>query len=189
MLGAMIQVVRLAAGPAWTPPTIRIESPNSEWVCSSADLEASRMQFGGSVLAIAVPYALLDSRLNSAAPIGAAPNKMTAEPDAPDDFVESLHQAVASLSTQTPMSIRLGAEIASTSPRSLRRWLAREGTSWRQIVDRVRFEACGRMLCDPAVSLTRIASELRYADQAHFTRAFQRWTGETPSLYRQRRMH
>jgi AraC-like DNA-binding protein len=35
------------------------------------------------------------------------------------------------------------------------------------------------------LSITQIALELGYADAAHFTRAFQRWTGVTPSAYRQ----
>ena len=91
--------------------------------------------------------------------------------------------------SEMPLSIELGAEIAQTSPRSLRRWLAQEGTSWRQVVDRVRLEACAPLLLSPSITLAEISARLGYSDPAHFTRAFQRWTGESPSAYRNRRVN
>jgi len=87
-----------------------------------------------------------------------------------------------------PLSLELGAEIAETSPRTLRRWLAKEGTSWRGILNRIRFEAARNRMLEPTLPLAEIAAELGYADQAHFTRAFRRWTGESPSGYRRRRL-
>jgi AraC-like DNA-binding protein len=45
-----------------------------------------------------------------------------------------------------------------------------------------------KRLLEPTLTLTEIAAELGYADQAHFTRAFRRWTGESPSGYRRRRL-
>ena len=88
----------------------------------------------------------------------------------------------ASLIDAIPLSLELGAEIAETSPRTLRRRLAHEGTSWRRILDRVRFEACERRMLESSLTLTEIAGELGYSDQAHFTRAFYRWTGEALEL-------
>jgi AraC-like DNA-binding protein len=37
---------------------------------------------------------------------------------------------------------------------------------------------------DQDVTFTEIAHHLGYTDQAHFTRAFRRWAGVTPSWYR-----
>ena len=107
---------------------------------------------------------------------------------AANDFVASLQQAIAPLANETPLSLELGAEIANTSPRTLRRWLALQGTTWRQIVDRVRFEACERRILESSLTITEISADLGYSDQAHFTRAFHRWTGEAPSAYRRRRL-
>ena len=42
-------------------------------------------------------------------------------------------------------------------------------------------------MLEPSLTLTEIAADLGYADQAHFTGAFYRWTGEAPSAYRRRR--
>jgi AraC-like DNA-binding protein len=34
--------------------------------------------------------------------------------------------------------------------------------------------------------VTEIADELGYSDVANFTRAFRRWTGDTPAAYRRK---
>jgi hypothetical protein len=135
MLGSMVQVVRLAAGPHWVPASIRLESASSEWATRAADLETSGVHYGGRVLAIAVPYDLLDQRLGTAASAGTtrAPGEETL---GSDDLVGSLQQALAPLVGEIPLSIKLAAELANTSARTLLRWLAQEGTSWRQIIDR-----------------------------------------------------
>jgi AraC-like DNA-binding protein len=43
------------------------------------------------------------------------------------------------------------------------------------------------MLADSAAAIGQIARNLGYSDPAHFTRAFQRWTGCTPRDFRDRR--
>ena len=187
MLRALIQVVRLAAGPGWIPPRVRLESPGSDWILRAESLGDVRVEFGGPVMAIAVPYALLRSRIRQPGTRRARHAAVEREPGLPtpaSDFVGTLQQALEPLVGEGELSIELGAEIARTSPRTLSRWLASEGTSWRRLVDRVRLDAADRMLADPALPLGEIAAELGYSDHAHFTRAFRRWTGESPSAYR-----
>jgi len=184
-LGSLIQVVRLVAGSQWSPPVVRIESPGSEWALRTKRLEQSRLEFGSPVLEIAIPQNLLDQRL----PQPPSSRRATGQGDAPaaNDFAGSLVQALVPLATEVPLTLDLGAEIAETTPRTLHRWLAQEGTDWRSVVDRARFEASGRLLSDPSLTLAEVATTLGYSDHAHFTRAFRRWTGEAPSVYRPRR--
>jgi AraC-like DNA-binding protein len=170
MLGSMIQVVRMAAGCQWAPPAIRLESRSSDWVLRATGLEDSRASFGGPVLAIAVPYDLLDRRLRRAASAETAPAREGTKVLAADDFAGSLHQALAPFANETSLSLELGAEIANTSPRTLRRWLALQGTSWRQIVDRVRFETCERRILESSLTITEIsATRIRPTSRAPFT--------------------
>jgi AraC-like DNA-binding protein len=185
-LGLLIHVVGLFAGSQWSPPAIRIESRVSESALHIEGLEQTRLEFGGPVLAIAIPRVLLDRRL----PRPPSSRSTTGQGGAPaaNDFVRSLVQALELLATEAPLTLDLGAEIAETSPRTLQRRLAQERTNWRSVVDRARFEASDRLLSNSSLSLVEIATTLGYSDHAHFTRAFHRWTGEAPSVYRHRQM-
>jgi len=81
-----------------------------------------------------------------------------------------------------------GQEIASellwTTPRTLRRRLAEEGTSWRRIVNDLKFARAVARLQEGRSSVGEIAEELGYTDTAHFTRFFRRRAGIAPSAYR-----
>jgi AraC-like DNA-binding protein len=51
-------------------------------------------------------------------------------------------------------------------------------------VDEVRFEIARQMLENSAMDVSQIAGCLAYADASAFTRAFRRWSGTTPPLWR-----
>lgn len=73
------------------------------------------------------------------------------------------------------------------SERSLRRRLAAESTSYRDLVRTILEAHADQMLRDPKQSIQETAHALGYADAATFHRAFKRWTGRTPKEYRSRR--
>ena len=72
------------------------------------------------------------------------------------------------------------------SARTLRRQLAEEGTSYREIVDEVRFEVAKRYLETPELTVGQIAGLLDYDDPANFRRAFKRWSGVSAQAWRGR---
>ncbi len=104
------------------------------------------------------------------------------------DFIGSLKQLVRSHLEDGGLSITSAAEAAGLSTRSFQRRLAENGLSYSRLVDQVRFDLAMTWLRDPEVHLTDIAFELGYSEPATFTRAFQRWTGTSPSDYRRQRM-
>src|SRR5690606_15096434 len=71
-----------------------------------------------------------------------------------------------------------------TSPRSLRRHLRGEGTSFRDVLDHVLASEAARGLEVPDCDLRAVAERLGYTDLVSFRRAFQRWYGLTPTAYR-----
>ena len=73
-----------------------------------------------------------------------------------------------------------------SSSRTLRRRLAHAGTSFQQVVDGQRCELALRLLEDPAIRTTDVATRLSFRDPKSFTRAFRRWTGMSPREYRGR---
>jgi AraC-like DNA-binding protein len=79
---------------------------------------------------------------------------------------------------------RVIARRIGSSERTLRRALAREGTSFRTLVSDVRGEQARVLLGDPKLSLTDIAFALGFSEHSAFTRAFKRWFGVAPARYR-----
>jgi AraC-like DNA-binding protein len=73
----------------------------------------------------------------------------------------------------------------AVSPRTLQRLFRRYvGVTPKWVLQRYRIHEAGeRMLVDPDVDLARLAFELGYADQAHFTNDFRARVGQAPSEY------
>lgn len=71
------------------------------------------------------------------------------------------------------------------SARTLKRRLADEGASFRQVLDGLRSDRAARLLREGR-TLADVAERLGYADAAGFSRAFRRWTGLTPGAWRRR---
>ncbi|AXI47583.1 AraC family transcriptional regulator [Sulfitobacter sp. SK012] len=67
--------------------------------------------------------------------------------------------------------------------RTMTRRLAAEGTSFKALLEGVLCDLSKRFLRD-GESIAQIAFMLDFSDQAAFSVAFKRWTGETPARYR-----
>ncbi|MFN3339663.1 MAG: AraC family transcriptional regulator [Dietzia sp.] len=82
------------------------------------------------------------------------------------------------LSQGAPMT-SVAAELG-VSPRTLRRHLSDEGTSYQRLLDDVRVELAERMLATGLLSVEDVAIRLGYAEASSFIHAFRRLTGNTP---------
>lgn len=76
------------------------------------------------------------------------------------------------------------AAVMHMSGRTLQRRLKDHRTSFEDVVDEVRKAQAMSLLHDEKLSLGEVAFLLGYADQATFSRAFKRWTGNAPGEYR-----
>lgn len=72
----------------------------------------------------------------------------------------------------------------NVSPRTLRRRLQQEGTSFRKTLEAVRLELAQRYLTETARSIGSIADLLGYEDQNSFSHAFKVSVGMPPMQYR-----
>jgi AraC-like DNA-binding protein len=72
------------------------------------------------------------------------------------------------------------------SGRSLKRKLQAEGTSYLALLEEVRQRDAFQLLRHSTMELQQIAARLGYTNPANFTRAFRKWTGDSPSQYRRR---
>jgi AraC-like DNA-binding protein len=82
------------------------------------------------------------------------------------------------------------ADMAATrmgySRQTLFRRLKEEGTSYTELVDTLRYQMAIEYLKVPKTSINETAYLVGFSEPAAFSRAFKRWTGETPAKFRQK---
>lgn len=100
-------------------------------------------------------------------------------------FITTVAEALTLSATGYPGMDQI-AERLHLSTRTLMRRLDKLGVSFRQLMDERRRLDAQVLLADSTQSIEAIATRLGYANPANFTRAFRRWTNETPSKYRER---
>jgi AraC-like DNA-binding protein len=70
------------------------------------------------------------------------------------------------------------------STRTLRRRLEVQNTSYRGLLDELRFETAKILLRDTSMSIDSIAESIGFSDGAGLRRAFHRWRGVSPNIFR-----
>lgn len=75
----------------------------------------------------------------------------------------------------------------NVSARTLQRRLVEGGTTFREVSEAVRARLAEGYLADPSVSIAEVTFLLGFSEESAFTRAFRRWTGESPGQWRRRR--
>lgn len=81
-------------------------------------------------------------------------------------------------------------EIASKlclSPRTMRRHLQAYQLSYQDLLDEVRKAKAEAYMLNQNMSVTEIGYALGFHDTSNFSKAFKRWTGHSPSEYKQKR--
>ncbi len=70
------------------------------------------------------------------------------------------------------------------TPRTLRRRLADQGTSYQQILNETRKHLAIKFLRETSLSMDQIAERIGFSDARNFRHAFKKWTDTTPSSHR-----
>lgn len=70
------------------------------------------------------------------------------------------------------------------SVRTLRRRLKEENSSFRELLDEVRFQLAKEYLLDTRLPMTEIAELVGYTEAGNFSHAFRRWSGQPPRDFR-----
>jgi len=105
------------------------------------------------------------------------------EDDPPGSITDRINALIARKLGRSEVGIETAAAEMKMSVRTLRRHLAEEGTTFRQILQAHRRTAIEAMLSSNGARLSDVASRLSYSDSAVLSRAFKNWTGMSPSAY------
>ena len=181
-------ILRQLCGPSWKPDEVHFSHQKP------ADSRAYKQFFNAPVKFDTEHSGLLFSAHWLQQPVaGADPElyrflqKQIDEFDhrSADDFAEQVQRVLHSaLHTHQATADHI-AELFSIHPRTLNRRLKSCGTSFQQLADQTRFEIAQQLLENSSIQLNQIAATLDYADASAFSRAFRRWSGMSPTLWRE----
>lgn len=101
------------------------------------------------------------------------------------DLLGRLGHYIASSLSSGGTSLELVARSLGMSPRTLQRRLAEQQVEFSQLVEDVRRALATEYVAQADYSVTEVALLLGYAEASSFSRAFRRWTGQSPQAYRQ----
>jgi AraC-like DNA-binding protein len=173
---AVLRNVALLAG---VPEAVgaQFSQPYERAVDGLEETFGSSLQFGCDGDAIVIDRSILDLRV-------AAPHEANGAD--PVETATALGTLLKELLPYGDVTVDRVAALLRLSKRTLQRRLRDFGFSFEEIVDDVRrVEAIRRVVsCDGTAM--EIAFMLGYSDQAHFTRAFRRWTNMAPRDYARR---
>ncbi|KVE99163.1 AraC family transcriptional regulator [Burkholderia vietnamiensis] len=97
---------------------------------------------------------------------------------------EMVRQYLSATPGNVPLSLEDMARLMNMSPRTLKRRLHEEGTTFRVLLAQARGAMAETLLGDARLSLTEVAERLGFSDLSSFSQAFKRWYGLPPGTYR-----
>jgi len=152
----------------------------------AAAMQPIAVQTGAAQHRIAFPRESLTAKLPTADPV----TRMACAREC-ERLVQTreptLTATVRSRFAQTPDAMPAIDDLAAElhmSTRTLRRQLAAEGTSYRELRNDVGKALAIELLEVVGLSVTEVARRLGYSDAAAFSHAFHRWTGRAASDFR-----
>ncbi len=169
---------------------LRIEMPFAAplWNSMAAKYFPCPLVFDAEQLAFQLPAVLLDRRnpVSQLATYSAALRQCELDRLGLHTDLPTRIAAFLAACGEKPPAVEEVASAFCLSPRSLRRELARVGTSYRQLVLNERINMARRYLDGTPLPVEQIAWRTGYADTSNFIRAFRQVSGLTPEQYRRR---
>lgn len=189
-LGAVIRMGEFLHGQSFAGPDVEFWADYPEQPHHARFRESlPRIRYACPRMQARHPAAWLDRPLVLSEPVGNREAVAALESElrliASDDWVARTRALLAEPSNGYP-DLDATARKLRVSSRTLRRHLQEQRTSFHQLRDDARRARAITLLSQSALTIDAVARELGYGDATGFARAFQRWTGRSPSHYRKR---
>jgi AraC-like DNA-binding protein len=187
-LSAVIHMCRAMSNAEFAPELVTIKHPDNGHIDQYVSYFKSPVEFDADEDALHFDLTVLQQPLPvSNLELAHANDKVaerylaTLDPDLVQDKVREI---LLDLMPSGSVSQNEVAEQLHRSVSSLQRQLQSEGVSYRQILEDTRRALATQFVREERYSLSQIAYLLGFSDQANFSRAFKRWTGQTPTGFR-----
>jgi AraC-like DNA-binding protein len=188
-MGVHISLQRDIMGPAFAPSEVALTYSRSEDFHLTEELLGCKIRFNQPANQLAFNAKWLDEPANlgnrtTYAAVVAMCDELLADLKYRSGVAGTVRayllQDLANRPTLAVIAERLG-----STTRTLRRQLDHQGTSFRELLDELRSQVAMKYLRDTIMTSEDIAVSLGFSDAANFRHAFRRWTGKTPSEFRQ----
>jgi AraC-like DNA-binding protein len=103
---------------------------------------------------------------------------------ASDNLVERVRCFLAATLSSGRSTIEDCATELCTSSRTLQKRMTEQGTTFSALAEQTKIDKARQSLAARSLSISEIALDLGYSEHSCFTRAFKRWTGQTPEEFR-----
>jgi AraC-like DNA-binding protein len=180
-MGFAVGALRVLCGPSWRARNVRFSHDAPPDPSRYVALLQARVSFDANVTAMEFASAWLDR--DHAHPQRHESDDVH-EQRPHQDLTSEVRAVLVSWTGADRPSAPAVASLLGLQPRTLNRLLRRRGTSFKRILEEVRYESAKQKLRDSATSIVSIAWSLGYEDGSVFSRAFRRWSGMTPSEWR-----
>ncbi len=176
-----LNIMRDMLGADWRPTGVKLMRREPRDRSFHAQFLGEDCRFDAPRSELVFPAATLDFRLKHPDAEGAG---LAQAPLNDRDWSAYVQRLVYRLLLQGECSqLQVAAELGISS-RTLVRKLGISGVSFQQLLEGVRFSASRTMLRETNLAFAEIAAALGYKEASSFTRAFQRWSGMSPSSWR-----
>ena len=101
------------------------------------------------------------------------------------DIVMRVRKKIVEQLSSGNITQNIVSESLNMSERNLQRKLKEQGASFKKMLEETRAELAKIYLDNKKYSINEITYLLGFSEPANFTRAFKRWNGLSPSMYRQ----
>jgi AraC-like DNA-binding protein len=187
-LQGTISVLSDLGGPGWSPRELTFVSRFTPPDAARAAFPNTRILMGHPHTSILIDAALL---ARSCGPMAAAHDAAPWSFDTTQlqtkeawDFVSILRNILQPYLGDLHPDLAFAADIIGMSTRTLQRRLQQCGSSYSEVLQEARFEVARSLLDGSGSKMIDVAMTAGYESQQHFSRAFRRFTGVTPTAYR-----
>ena len=184
LLGAAAVAFRELLGAGWRPQEVHLPREQPADARPYREHFQCKLKFDSAHAGLVVASAELKHRVAGADPARFRALDTEASARFNGDLLPQLYRSLRILLVQGEVTAAMLAQQFAMHERTLSRRLRTQGVRFQAILDDVRFEAARHLLRDTNLDITNVALALGYAEGSAFTKAFQRWSGMSPSQWR-----
>ena len=188
---AMVRISCALSGRQFLPKRVSMSHVRSKGFSKFARFLGKEIEFGSDIDEIGFPTGSTDWALAGADPrlnkilLKTCEESLSRRKSKLGTLRSTVENAIAPLLPHGQAHLDVIAGKLGMSKRTLLRRLSEEGTTFIDILQKLRTSLAIRYLKEDGMSISRVAWLLGFEETSSFSHAFRRWTGESPREFRQ----